>query len=90
MTCDFHGELRLNPNAKEPWRYQGTLDLPSGRYCVIRARVSEDEKGRFFQIEGGLEAGMTAAELEAVLTQVETERAQRAWQELATTDELPF
>ncbi len=90
MTDHFTGALRLQSNSPEPWRYRGTLDLPSGRYCTIRARVTEDAAGRFFQIEGGLEAGMSAAELEAVLTQIESDRARAARRELDTIDELPF
>lgn len=84
------GALRLHLGAQEPWRYTGTISLPSGRYCSLRARVAEDASGKFFEIEGALEAGMTAAELEAVLTKIETERAQAARQELDVTDELPF
>nr|WP_295740306.1 hypothetical protein [uncultured Acidocella sp.] len=86
----FVGDLRLHANASTPWRYTGRLHLPSGRYCSIRASVAEDDMGRFFKIEGGLQPGMSAAELEAALTQIEAERARDAQRELDITDELPF
>lgn len=90
MMLHFTGTLRISTSAQEPWRYRGALDLPSGRYCTIRARVVEDDAGRFFQIEGAMEPGMTAAELEVALTRIEAERAQQVRRELDASDELPF
>lgn len=84
------GHLRIDRAAAPPWQYRGELALPSGRYASIRARVAEDASGKFFELRGGLEPGMTAAELEAVLVEHETTRAQVARRELDAADELPF
>lgn len=84
------GDLRLDPKAPEPWRYRGTLRLPSGRYAVLHARVVENDAGKHFQIQAGLEPGMTSAELDEVLVRIETERATIARRALEDDGELPF
>ena len=84
------GDLRLDSKAPEPWRYRGILRLPSGRYAVLHARVVEDATGKHFQLQAGLEPGMTGAELDEVLARIESERATVARQELANSGEIPF
>jgi hypothetical protein len=84
------GTLRLHRAAEPPWQYWGELHLPSGRYARIEARVAEDASGKFFELRGGLEPGMSATELEAALVALETNRAEAARHQLKQTDELPF
>ncbi len=84
------GHLRLNRAAPAPWQYQGELSLPSGRSAHIEASIGEDGAGKFFILRGCLTPGMSSAELEAALVEIETTRATAARRELDATDELPF
>ncbi len=89
------GTLRLDRAAPPPWLYRGELVLPAGRTCSIEGRILEDTGGRFFELRCGLVPGMTSAELEAALTEIEAEQAEkirRAGRALEDVpiDELPF
>jgi len=88
----IEGHLRINRAAPPPWTYSGILSLPSGRSAMIEARVAEDAGGKFFELRAGIIPGMTALELEAALTEIETARATAARAEIDadTSDELPF
>ena len=90
MRSIITGHLRIDRAAAAPWQYRGELMLPSGRYASISARVVEDAAAKFFELRGGLEPGMTAAELEAALVALEVARARVARRELSSTDEMPF
>lgn len=84
------GDLRLDPTSPEPWRYRGILKLPSGRYAVLHARVIQNEAGKHFELQAGLEPGMSSAELDEVLFRLEAERAVIAKREQLENGELPF
>jgi len=89
------GTLRRDRAACAPWEYRGELTLPAGRSCSIEARVIEDAAGKFFELRGALVPGMTTAELEAALAEIERATAERVIREgraLAdfSDDVLPF
>ena len=86
----LEGYLRIDRAAVAPFQYRGVLTLPSGRYASISARIAEDASGKFFELRGALEPGMTAAELEAALVSSETIRADVARLEFISSNELPF
>jgi hypothetical protein len=84
------GTLRLDSRAPEPWRYRGDIHLPSGRTCLLDARVANDDAGKFFEVRIGLQPGMNSIELEVALVEIETNRARVARTEFEQSDELPF